>query len=155
MYRIAIVFVFLFYSTLFSCFSDQHVIFLIYPCDQTNSMEAKMLAFDFCRFCVVIRFFHPRHNGQWPLTSTDISIPQFIHYIYYPILFLGKEPVFAFSMFSAKQGHYGYHFYNVFGMTDAVLDWGLNPGPPALEARFVKTLASLASYTMHVAILSS
>ena len=31
----------------------------------------------------------------------------------------------------------------------------LNPGPPALEARFVKTLASLASYTMHVAIWSS
>ena len=24
----------------------------------------KKLAFDFCRFCVVIRFFHPRHNGQ-------------------------------------------------------------------------------------------
>jgi len=23
-----------------------------------------ILAFDFCRFCVVIRFFHPRHNGQ-------------------------------------------------------------------------------------------
>ena len=22
------------------------------------------LAFDFFRFCVVIRFFHPRHNGQ-------------------------------------------------------------------------------------------
>jgi len=22
------------------------------------------LAFDFCRFCVVIRFFHPCHNGQ-------------------------------------------------------------------------------------------
>ena len=22
------------------------------------------LAFDFCRFCVVIRFFHPRHTGQ-------------------------------------------------------------------------------------------
>ena len=22
------------------------------------------LAFDFCRFCVVIRLFHPRHNGQ-------------------------------------------------------------------------------------------
>ena len=41
-------------------------------------------------------------------------------------------------MFSAKQGHYWYYFYNVFGMMrlwyDAVLDWGLNPGPPALEA---------------------
>ena len=31
----------------------------------------KNLAFDFCRFCVVIRFFHPRHNGQWPPTSKD------------------------------------------------------------------------------------
>ena len=29
------------------------------------------LAFDFCRFCVVVRVFHPRHNGQWPPTSKD------------------------------------------------------------------------------------
>ena len=29
------------------------------------------LVFDFCRFCVIIRFFHTRHNGQWPLTSKD------------------------------------------------------------------------------------
>ena len=29
------------------------------------------LAFDYCRFCVVIRFFYPRHNGQWPPTSKD------------------------------------------------------------------------------------
>ena len=29
------------------------------------------LAFDFCRFCVVIRFFHPRHNGQGPPTLKD------------------------------------------------------------------------------------
>ena len=27
------------------------------------------LAFDFCRFCVVIRCFHHRHYGQWPPTS--------------------------------------------------------------------------------------
>ena len=45
------------------------------------------------------------------------SIPDFIHYIYFPILILGKEPVFAFLMFSAKQGNYWYHFYNLFGMT--------------------------------------
>ena len=25
-----------------------------------------ILAFDLCRFCVMILFFHPRHNGQWP-----------------------------------------------------------------------------------------
>ena len=47
------------------------------------------LEFDFCRFSVVIWFFHPRHNGQWPQKD-----------LWY----------------------------------DAVLDWGLNPGPPALEA---------------------
>ena len=27
------------------------------------------LAFDFCRFYVVIRFFHPRHNSKWTPTS--------------------------------------------------------------------------------------
>ena len=33
----------------------------------------------------------------------------------------------------AKQGNYWYHFYNEFWY-DAVLDLGLNPGRPALEA---------------------
>ena len=33
-----------------------------------------------------------------------ISIPDFIHYIYSPILILRKEPVFSFSMLNAKQG---------------------------------------------------
>ena len=49
------------------------------------------LAFDFCQFCIVIRFFHPRHNGQWPF-----SVPDFIHYIYFHILIIEKEPVFPF-----------------------------------------------------------
>ena len=56
---------------------------------------------------------------QWPMTSDfeGFSIPDFIHYIYFPILILEKEPVFPFLMLSAKQGNYGYHFYDVFGMT--------------------------------------
>jgi len=45
-----------------------------------------------------------------------VSIPDVIHYIYFPILNLEKEPVFPFLMFSAKQGKYRY-CYNVFGMT--------------------------------------
>jgi len=45
------------------------------------------------------------------------SIPDFILYIYFPILILKKETVFPFLMFSAKQGNYRYYFYNVFGMT--------------------------------------
>jgi len=27
------------------------------------------LAFDFCRFCMDICFFHPHHNDQWPSTK--------------------------------------------------------------------------------------
>ena len=79
------------------------------------------LAFDFCRFCVVIRCFHP--TQQRPMTSDfeGFSIPDFIHYIYFPILMLEKEPVFHFLIFSAKQGHYCYHFNNVFGMT--LIEW--------------------------------
>ena len=51
------------------------------------------LAFDF-RFCVVIRFSSP---PQRPMTSDfeGFSIPDFIHYIYFPILILEKEPVFS------------------------------------------------------------
>ena len=41
------------------------------------------LAFDFCRFCMAIRFFHRRHNGQWPPTSKDFY-PRFypLHFIF-------------------------------------------------------------------------
>ena len=63
------------------------------------------------------------------------SIPDFIHYIYFPILILEKEPVFPFLMFSDKQGNYWYHFYNVFGMTRSLTgDWtrDLSHSKPAL-----------------------
>ena len=74
------------------------------------------LAFDFCRFCVVIRFFHPRHNGQWPPTSKDFYTRSYaLHY--FLILILQKESAFPFLTLRAKQGIYGYHFYNVLGMT--------------------------------------
>ena len=49
---------------------------------------------------------------QRPMTSVfeGFSIPDFIHYIYFPIFILEKEPVFPFWRFSAKQGNYWYHF---------------------------------------------
>ena len=52
---------------------------------------------------------------QRPMTPDfkGFSIPDFIHYIYFPILIIEKEPVFPFSMLSAKQGNYWYRFYNV------------------------------------------
>ena len=68
------------------------------------------------------RFFHPRHDGQWPPTSKDFYTRSYpLHY--FLIFILEKEPVFPFSMLSARQGNYWYHF-----------GWGLNPEPPALEA---------------------
>ena len=81
------------------------------------------LAFDFCRFCVVIRFFHPRHNGQWPPISKDFYTRSYpLHN--FLILILEKESVFPFSMLSAKQGNSWYHFYYVFGLTRSLTgDW--------------------------------
>ena len=49
------------------------------------------------------------------------------------ILILEKEPVFPFLMSSAKQGNYLVPFLKRLWY-DAVLDWVLNPGPPALDA---------------------
>ena len=88
-----------------------------------NLVSSTFLAFDFCRFWVVIRGFSS--PSQRPMTSDfeGFSIPDFILYIYL-ILILEKEPVFPFWMFCAKQGHYWYHFYNVFGMTrSSTGDW--------------------------------
>ena len=49
------------------------------------------LAFDFCRLGVIIRFYHPRHNAQWSLTSKDFyprsyplhSLSYFKLYLFY------------------------------------------------------------------------
>ena len=81
------------------------------------------LAFDFCWFDMVIRFFHARYNGKWPATLKDFYTRSYpLHY--FLILFLEKEPLFPFSMFSAKQVNYWYHFYNAFGMTRSLTgDW--------------------------------
>ena len=59
------------------------------------NVQRYFLAFDFCRFFVVIRFFPS--PPQRPMTSNfkGFSIPDFIHYIYFPILILEKEPVFS------------------------------------------------------------
>ena len=71
-------------------------------------------------------FFSSR--PQRPMTS-DLRI-------FYPrSQFLRKSQYFRFWMFSAKQGHYWYHFYNVFGMTRSLTgDWtrDLTHSMPAL-----------------------
>ena len=63
--------------------------------DVRGYMLVVFLAFDFCRFCVVHSVFSS--PPQRPMTSDfeGFSIPDFIHYIYFPILILEKEPVFS------------------------------------------------------------
>ena len=88
------------------------------------------LAFDFCGSSVVILFFHPRHNGQWPPTSKDFYTRS------YPLHnYLNSWERASISLFNVECQTrellvpFLYHLWY-----DAVLDWGLNPGPPALEA---------------------
>ena len=89
--------------------------------NKCNNHLPNMISF-VCFFCVVIRFFHPR-RCQWPPTLKDFYTRSYpLHY--FLILILEKEPVFPFSMLSAKQGHYWYHVYNAFGMTRSLTgDW--------------------------------
>ena len=75
---------------------------------------------------------------QRPMTSDfeGFSIPDFIHYIIFLSYFLRKSQYFPFSMLSAKQGNYWYHFYNIFGMTRSLTgDWTRDPphSKPALH----------------------
>ena len=82
------------------------------------------LAFDFCRFCVVIRFFIPATTAN-ELRLRMIFYPRFYPlHLFFLSWFLRKSQYFPFWIFSAKQGHYWYHFYNVFGMTRSLTgDW--------------------------------
>ena len=62
------------YTSYYVVFHESHKFFLVFDC---------------CRFCVVIRFFHPCH-------FEGLTNPDLIHYIYFTILILEKEPVFPF-----------------------------------------------------------
>ena len=76
-------------------------------------------------------FFIPATTAN-DLWHRRFSIPNVVHYIYVPILILEKESVFPFKMLSAiNKGTTGTIFSLCY---DAILDWGLNPGPHTLEA---------------------
>ena len=72
-------------------------------------------------------FFHPRHNGQW----LPIFYPTF--YPLHLLSYLDSWKRASISLFNVEcqTRELLVTFLTWF---DAVLDWGLNPGPPALEA---------------------
>ena len=57
-------------NTLRNSWCPLNEVFLIIKL-KTKKSENHPKKINFCRFCVVIPFFHPRHNGQWPLTLKD------------------------------------------------------------------------------------
>ena len=63
---------------------------------------------------------------QRPMTSDfeGFSMPDFIHYIYFPFLIFEKEPVFSLLNVQCSTRALLLPFYNVFGMTRSLTgDW--------------------------------
>ena len=94
---------------------------------QVYSIYFVFLSFFSVRLSSVLRghsFFSSLHNGQWPPTWNEfLSQIVSITFIFLS-KFLRKSQYFSFWMFSAKQGNYWYHFYNVFNMTRSLTgDW--------------------------------
>ena len=78
------------------------------------------LVFDFCRFCVIIRFFHPRLKGQWPPTSKDFYTRSYPLHLFSYLSSWERASIFPFQCWVLNKGNYWYHFYNVFGMVIVV-----------------------------------
>ena len=57
------------------------------------------LAFAFCRFCKVICFFHPSHNGLWPPTLKDF-LSQILSITFFPDL--NSSERVSISLFSVE-----------------------------------------------------
>ena len=72
-------------------------------------------------------------------TANDLRLRRIFYPRFYPLHLISylssweRASIFPLSMLSAKQGHYWYHFYNVFGMMRSLTgDW--IRGPHTLEA---------------------
>ena len=84
-------------------------------------------------------FFIPATMAN-DLRLRRISLPDLIHYMYFLILILEKEPVFPFSMLSVKPGNCWYHCYNVFGMTRSLIR--IEPGTSRTRSQHSTTRLS-------------
>ena len=93
-----------------------------------NIVDIAHLFWLFCFFSVRLLSVLRGHSffSSPPQRSMASNFEGFLCYPVHfcPIFILQKEPVFPFIIFSAKQGSYWYHFYNVFGMTRSLTgDW--------------------------------
>ena len=89
------------------CLKKKQLVNLSVSLTTFSTMEAQRTD-NFSTFVGSAWSFAFSSSPQRPMTSDfeGFSIPDFIHYIYFPILILEKEAVFPFLMFSAKQENY-------------------------------------------------
>ena len=105
-----------------------------------------MLAFDFCRFCVVIQFFHPRHNGQWrPIFVSQILSITLISYLNS----WERASSFPFACSVLNKGTTGIIFYNVFGMMRSLT------GTSRTRSQHYTTRLSRRRYPSHMFVPSA
>ena len=98
------------------------------------------LAFDFSWFCVVIRFFHPRQNGQWPPTSKDFYTRSYpLHY------FWRKSQYFPFQCWVLNKGTTGTIFITYLVWHGPWL--GIEPGTSRTRCLHSTTRLSWRWYT--------
>ena len=124
------------WSIILSFFQLYNVMYFV-----SNVFFLLFLAFDFCRFCVVIRFFHPCHNGQWPPTSKDFLYRRFypLHLFFY-LNSWEKASIFPFECSVLNKGTTG----TIFIMS---LVWrgpwlGIEPGTSRTLSQFSTTRLS-------------
>ena len=106
------------------------------------------LAFDFCRLCVVIRFFHPRHNGQWPPTSKDFLFQMLsITFIFLSYLnYWERASIFPFECSVLNKGTIGTIFISALVWRGPWL--GIEPGTSRTRSQHYSTRLSRRRYIL-------
>ena len=98
-----------------------------------------VLTFDFCRFCVVIRGFHPRHNGQWPPTSKDF-LSQNVSITFIFLSWFLRKSVFPFECSVLNKGTTGTVFITSLVWRGPWL--GIEPGTSRTRSHYYTTRLS-------------
>ena len=94
--------------------------------NELNSFCFCFLAFDFLSVLRGHSIFSSLPQRPMTFDFEGFSIPDFIHYIYFSCLnSWERASIFPFECSVLNKG------------TRLDLDWGLNPGPPALEASII------------------
>ena len=99
----------------------------------------------FCRFCVVIRFLHPHHNGQWPPISKDFYTRFYpLHFLSY-LHSLERASIFPFQCWVLNKGTTGTIF--ITSLVWCGLWLGIEPGTSRTRSQHSTTRLSRSQHS--------